>query len=82
MEEEVKEDDFLLEVDIEVAEKSRLQWNMLEHNKIPELLPFRYYYRDDKVCFRYTVGRLQPVEDYFKKKKGDSTHYFFSVQRQ
>jgi len=77
MEEIVEEDVFLLEVDIGAAEKSRLPWNMLEHNKIPGILPFQYYYRDDKVCFRYFTGRLQPVEDYFQRKKGGFDTLFF-----
>lgn len=70
MEKVMEEEEFSLQVDIEAAEKSRLQWNMLEHNKIPELLPFQYYYRDDRVCFQYATGGLQPVAEHFQKKKG------------
>lgn len=70
MEEVMEEEGILLQVDIELAEKSRLQWNMMEHNKIPGLLPFQYYYRDDKVCFQYDTEGLQPITEYFQRKKG------------
>ena len=72
-----EEDELLLQVDIEVAEKSRLSWNMLEYNQIPGLLPFQYYYKDDKVCFQYQMKELQPVTEYFQKKKGGFETLFF-----
>lgn len=66
-----EENGFLLQVAIESAERSRLPWNMLEHNQIPGFLPFQYYYRDDTVCFRYITGQLQPAAEYFEKRDGD-----------
>ncbi len=66
-----------LQVDIELAEKSRLQWNMMEHNKISALLPFQYYYKDDKVCFQYDTEGLQPITEYFQGKNGGFDILFF-----
>lgn len=77
MAEVMEEEGVLLQVDIEAAEKSRLPWNMMEYNKIPELLPVQYYYRDDKVCFQYDTEGLQPVTEYFLKKKGGFDTLFF-----
>lgn len=77
MEEVMAEEGVFLQVDIELAEESRLQWNMMEHNKIPELLPFQYYYRDDKVCFQYDAEGLQPITEYFQRKKGGFDTLFF-----
>lgn len=77
MEEKIDEEGFLLQVDIGMAEKSRLPWHMLEHNQLSDLLPFQYYYKDDKVCFCYTTKGLQPIEEYFHKKKGSFDTLYF-----
>lgn len=75
---EIKEENaLLLQVDIRAAEESQLPWNMLEYNQVQGLLPFQYYYRDDKVCFRYPTEKLQSVAEYFQKKKGGFETLFF-----
>ena len=51
MEKMTDETEFLMEVEIEAAEKSHVPWNMLERNQIPGFLPFQYYYKDNSVCF-------------------------------
>lgn len=77
MEEVMAGEGVLLQVDIELAEKSRLPWNMMEHNRISELLPFQYYYLDDKVCFRYDTAGLQSITEYFERKKGGFDALYF-----
>lgn len=74
---EIEEGEFLLQVDMASAENSRVPWNMLEYNQISNLLPFQYYYKDDKVCFQYTTGDLQSIEDYFQRKNGSFETLFF-----
>lgn len=72
-----KEDHFLLEIEISAAEGSQLAWNMLEHNRIEGLLPFQYYYKDDRVVFQYHVQNMQPVSEYFSKKESGFETLFF-----
>ena len=77
MEKMTDETEFLMEVEIEAAEKSHVPWNMLERNQIPGFLPFQYYYKDNSVCFRYITDGLQPAAKYFESKKGDFDTLFF-----
>lgn len=55
------------------CEKHTLSWKMLEHNTIEGFLPFKYYYLDDKLCFRYYYEKNTRMEEYLQKKEADYT---------
>ena len=53
------------------AQNALLGWRMLEHNEVPGILPFDYYYADDKVCFRCFYAPYERISSYFQKNNGD-----------
>ena len=57
--------------DAEVAEKSRLEWGMLEYNDIEGFLPFEYVYVDNQIRFRYFYAAMHPITKWFQEKEGD-----------
>lgn len=55
----------------EQAQGALLGWRMLENNEIPGILPFDYYYIDDRVYFRCSYAPFERIDCYFRKKQGD-----------
>ena len=55
----------------EQAQGALLGWRMLENNEIPGILPFDYYYIDDRVYFRCSYTPFECIDCYFRKKQGD-----------
>lgn len=55
----------------EQAQGALLGWRMLENNEIPGILPFDYYYIDDRVYFRCSYAPFERIDCYFHKKQGD-----------
>lgn len=55
----------------EQAETEKLTWNMVEHNEIPGIVPFEYYYLNDLICFKYDLSSYQPVISLLEKKEAD-----------
>ncbi|RKI43715.1 FHA domain-containing protein [bacterium D16-51] len=53
------------------AQSAVLGWRMLEHNDIPGILPFDYYYADDQICFRCFYAPFERISSYFQKNSGD-----------
>ena len=71
----------LWKAEAEQAQSGILSWRMLENNEIKGLLPFDYYYVDNRIHFYYACQSLQKLEDYFKKKEGDfDTLYFICME--
>lgn len=60
----------------EQAQNALLSWRMLENNEIPGILPFDYYYVDNKVYFRCSYAPFERIDCYFRKKHGDFESIF------
>lgn len=63
-------------ISAEQAQSSLLGWRMIENNAISGILPFNYYYMDDRIYFRCSYAPLERIDCYFCKNRGNFESIF------